>query len=166
MNTRASAPSEYFGFLWKRYRTARRPVRGPLDAVPLVNVILLVFLFFMVNFSFVRQPGLLLELPAAPFAAGSTYWDLSIAVVQDGMIFIKDQKVTLEQLREECARAVGRNPDLTLLIEADSRVSHGSLVALYNLARGAGVQHVVLATQPRGLEGMEYELPPARAGAP
>ena len=135
------------GALVRRFRSRLRPARGPMDAVPLVTVALLLLLFFIINSAFVLQPGMIMELPSSAFAAGARYGALVVTLTQEGMVFFNDERTTLDGLESGFAQAVFEHPEATLLVEADARVSHGALVQIYNMAAAAGIREVVLATR-------------------
>jgi biopolymer transport protein ExbD len=134
-------------FLRRRFRPHYRLAAGFLDAVPLINVVLLFFLFFMANSPFVLQPGIIVNLPASPFNSGVPYGSMVVTISQEGMIFFQDDRVTMEGLAEALAREAKERPDSTLLLEADGRVFNDTLVQVYNVAVAVGIEKVVLATR-------------------
>jgi len=137
----------YLFMFHRRFMPLNRTICRLPDAVVLVDAALLVFLFFLVSSSFVLQPGITVDLPAAPFRAGENFNALVVTISQEGMIFFNDERTTMEGLASEFAQAAHENPKATLMIEADSRVSHGTLVDIYNMAVKAGIRKVSLATR-------------------
>jgi biopolymer transport protein ExbD len=137
----------------RKYQPENRIAKGLIDAGPLVDVVLLVFLFFLVSSSFVLQPGIRMNLPESPFAAGASYRSLVVAVSQEGMIFFNDERTTLDGLASVFSQAVHDNPDAALLIEADGRVRHSVLVEIYNMAVAAGIEQITLGTQVSPIDG-------------
>lgn len=131
----------------RRFSATHRPVRALLQVAPWVNVVLLLLLFFMVNSSYVVQPGVRLQLPLAPFTDGARYGSLVVTIPQEGMFFFADQRLTLDGLASELQKAGREQPDTSLVIEADRRVSHGTLVQVYHMALGAGLRDVLWATR-------------------
>jgi biopolymer transport protein ExbD len=134
----------YFG---RKYRPNQRLFKGPVDVVPLVNVALLFMLFFIIQSPFVVQPGIIVNLPTSSFTAGAPYGAMVVTVSQEGLVFFNDERTTLEGLGAAFAQAVFDHPDSSLVIEADGRVQHSTLVQIYNTATAAGVKSVVLATR-------------------
>lgn len=131
----------------RRFHATHRTLRGLLAVAPWVNVVLLVLMFFLVNTSFVVQPGVTLNLPSAPLTAGARYGDLVVTIPQEGMYFFQDERMTLDGLAAALAREARELPDATLMVEADGRVSHQTLVRVYAMAHQAGLREVVLATR-------------------
>jgi biopolymer transport protein ExbD len=118
-----------------------------MDVASWVNVTLLVLMFFIMNSGFILQPGVAVDLPAAPMTGGADYRSEVVTLTQEGLLFFNDERMTRDGLAAELDRRTHRNPDIVLVIEADARVRHGDLVSLYNLATAAGVRRVVLATR-------------------
>ena len=147
---------ERLASLPRRFRTRLRPARSPLAVVPLLNVVLLLWLFSIVNSSFVLQPGIRMDLPAAPFTAGARYGTLVVTLTQEGLVFFNDERVSLDALSAAFARSVSGKSPMPLLIEADGRVRYQTLVDIYNMATTAGFREVVLATR---LPGRTAETP-------
>ena len=149
--TKSSSPvPEYFGYLRLRQRLRRRQSGGVLDSAPIADVALLLLLFFIINSSFVLQPGISVKLPMAPFNEGTSYGSLVVTVAQEGMVFFNDERTTLLGLSSSFAQALHEDAEASLVIEADARVSHGTLVRIYNMAAEVGIQNITLATRMSG----------------
>ncbi len=129
------------------FRPRSRRIAVPLDAAAFFNVLLVGILYYLVQSPFVLQPGVQVDLPEAAFADGQSYDALVVAVSQEGMVFFNDRRVTLPGLRAEFLKALHDRPGRSLLVEADRRVSHGTLVNIYNLAMDCGVKRISLATR-------------------
>ncbi len=132
-------------FLNRRYSLHNRRTRGFVDATSLVDVVLILFLFFLIQSSFVVQPGIRLDLPTMTFADGADYGTLMVTITQEGMVFFNDERITLDGLKAAFTRAAYERPGSSLLVEADGRVPHASLVRIYTMAREAGIPDVILA---------------------
>jgi len=127
-------------------------VKGRMDAVPLVNVALLVLLFFLLSSSFVLQPGVNVETtqlpPSTLFAGVPGQSAMMITVTRDDMIFFKDERMDLVRLKEGLEDAVRRFPGVRVVLKSDERVSYQRLVQILDLIKSAGIQNVLLATRP------------------
>ncbi len=139
--------TERISSLRRKYRPRERLFKGPIDVVPLVNVVLLFIFFFILQSPFVKQPGIVVNLPTASFTSGVPYGALVLTISQGGMMFFNDERTTMEELGAALAQAVFDQPDASLVIEADGRVPHSTLVEVYNMATAAGIKSVVLATR-------------------
>jgi len=133
--------------LRRRFVPRAQPVCQWLPLTALFNVAVLVATMLLLQARFVLQPGVTVDLPAAAFTGGAPYGALVVTVSQEGMVFFNDERTTLEGLSSAFTQAAHEQPGAMLVIEADSRVTHGTLVAVYNMALAAGIQQVALATR-------------------
>ncbi len=139
---------EQVGKRWRRFRSKSGLFHGPLPLIPMINVALVFVLFMVLDFSFVLQPGVMVELPAADFAGGSHYGSMVVTLTQEGKVFFNDECMPVEGLAFAFSQAVHRNQDLALIIEADERVPYGTVVSVMNMATAARIRKVNLATRP------------------
>lgn len=133
--------------LQRQFRPRVRCVCRLFEPAALLNAIVLALAAFLLTARFVLQPGVTVELPEAPFHAGTPYGALVVTLSQEGLLFFNDERMTLDDLRAAFAQARHDQPAAALVIEADARVSAGTLVQLYNMARAAGIQQVLLASR-------------------
>ena len=138
--------SELF-HLRRRFRQQHLLRRTLLEPAMWVNFALLILMFFMLQSSYVLQPGIVVDLPAAPMVGGAPYGSLVVTLSQEGQLYFDDQRMTVDAFAESLSRATRREPGATLVIEADARVRHSELVRIYDLAVQTGVRQVVLATR-------------------
>ena len=136
----------------------QRPAVGLFSGVivtPLVNVVLLLLLFFLLGSSLVLQPGVAVSLPVA--GAGLTVPALPeslVVSVQRGSpprVYFQDQPVTLEELTARLVTAGngegGAPGGRTVVLRADRGLPYETVVAVGARALAAGC-HVVLVTAP------------------
>jgi biopolymer transport protein ExbD len=128
-------------------RRRRGLFRGFIDVAALADVILLLFLFYLAHSSFILQPGISMDLPSMPFRDGTLDSAKVVTLTQEGLVFYDDERTTLDGLASAFAQARHDDPSTRLIIEADRRVPHGTLVAVYRMASEAGLQGVTLATR-------------------
>ena len=114
-----------------------------INVTSLIDVVFLLLIFFVVTSTFLEQPGLDLTLPEAGSAETTVREQVTLSVDADGEIFLNGDPVLLEGLADRIEQALERAETERVLLEADSRVSHGRVVgrsgAVEGLARdGAG----------------------------
>jgi biopolymer transport protein ExbD len=125
--------------------------RGQLDAAPFAAVLFLLVIFLLLNSSLVTIPGIRIELPRAADLGGTANPTVVVAVDAHGQLYYDNQPVSEGSLRKRLRTATRSSPQpLTLIVEADRSVSvEQAVVQLGELAREAGIQHLVLATRPK-----------------
>ena len=131
----------------RRFNPAQRRLRGLLIVSPWLDVLLLLLLFMVTQSSFVVQPGVVLELPLSESNGYARYGDLVVTIPQEGMFFFRDERMTLEGLGRALLQEARQDADRALIIEADQRITHHTLVEVYNMAVSAGLHQVLLATR-------------------
>lgn len=129
-----------------------------LNLIPLIDVLLMTLIFLIVTTSFSKEAQLRIRLPEAAAELKSNQPALRIAIDVRGQFYINDQQVlnpSPDTLRNAMSRAVGRQKDPLVIIQADAKTPHEAVVRVMDTARRLGLTHLTFATQQ-----------PAGAGAP
>ncbi|HEX3818239.1 MAG TPA: biopolymer transporter ExbD [Chthoniobacterales bacterium] len=121
---------------------------GWLYMFPLLDVLFLLIFFLLLSSNFVLQPGISVTVPFSHFMLGPqpNQQIISITGGPSPAIYLRDQKVTLDQL--------GRGLDVTkregrsVVIKADRLASYDLVMAVTNAALERGITSVALATTP------------------
>jgi biopolymer transport protein ExbD len=113
--------------------------------VPLINVIFLVVLFFTLSSRFVLQPGMAVTLPASSFTLSPRVdaQIVSVTAAPVPVIFHRDQRVSLDELRDRLAETKVR--ERSLIIKADKNTPYDMVVKITDEALKLGFS-VILAT--------------------
>ena len=131
------------------FPTHCKPAKGPLDAVPLVNVVFLLLIFLVMSSPLVLQPGIgVLELQPSNTTTAASFQGLVVTVTRENLMFCNNQVTTLTNLRQSLRAAAQKFPRQELIIKADRQVSHGTVIQIMSLALDAGITAVNLATRP------------------
>ncbi len=128
---------------------------GGLGITPLVDVVLLLLIFFLVTTSF-TEPRMALELPEAASGEASTEQPiLTVTLGEDGSLRLGDEEVDLSGLATRLAELeVPEEEELEL--RAGDQVAHGRVVEVLDLARQAGIGRI----------GISVREPGSRTGSP
>jgi len=126
-----------------RARSGRRVL---LNVTSLIDVLFMLLIFFMVSTTFVEQPGMKLDLPAAQSSDPSKIESLILYVYQDGSLSLNEQKLTVEQLSEALRIGLAQTPESALNLFADKNVAHGKVIEVMDVARQVGIKKLVVAT--------------------
>ncbi|MDR1191160.1 MAG: biopolymer transporter ExbD [Verrucomicrobiales bacterium] len=132
-----------------RLRRSIKPLGGALDLTPLVNVVLLLLVFFLLGSTFVIQPGIRVNPPVAFTSSGmrDIRYVINVTAQNPPLIFFNNQLVTLEDLQAELKQLAARQPNTVVALRADQQVPYGAVVDIMTRAINAGV-HILNATQP------------------
>lgn len=132
----------------------QRPQRDEvsINVTPLIDVVFLLLIFIMVSSSFVRESHFQLRLPEAELQdAPPAYTGVEVVVAASGQYSINAQLLA-QQDRDGLHRGLesvfaGKALDTQqLLIAADARASHQSVVTVMEVAAALGIEQVHIAT--------------------
>jgi biopolymer transport protein ExbD len=151
--------SETVSGLRTRYLPKSRIGHGVISFAPWLDIVLIGLFFLLIHGNFVVAPGVLIDLPKIPVrggaAVGLTVVVLSLetevpgvreeVVVFDDDPFRAADSAHMQSLQESLKERSLQHPGAPLLIRADRRIAHGTLMQLYAIAREAGIGVVNLA---------------------
>lgn len=134
-----------------RIRDYRASDEPEISLVPLIDVILVLIIFFVITATFDARTGLKLELPRAFGEATETRPPLSVLVNAEGRYFVGDREVLrtdVESLKSALADVAGREREQTVLLRADARTPHQAVVTAYEALGQLGFRRITIATAP------------------
>jgi biopolymer transport protein ExbD len=122
-----------------------------VNLTSLIDVVLLLLVFFMVSTSFVRDAEISLRLPQAEAPTSPTTLDeiLDITVTQTGSYIVNGRPLVNSQrrtLRAAIERLMGDTRDLPVTIRADAEASHQSVVTAMDVVGQLGFVQINIAT--------------------
>lgn len=121
-----------------------------LNLVPLIDVLLMTLIFLVVTTTFSKESQLRIKLPEATTESQPAKSVLRITIDATGQYFINDKQLirtTPDALRNAMFQAVGKKKDPSVIIYADSKTPHQSVVHVMDAARRLGYTHLTFATQ-------------------
>lgn len=122
-----------------------------INVISLVDVLLVLVLFFMVSTSFLRQTEINLQLPEASNEADAATANemLEITVTQAGTYLVNGRELVNSERRTLLAaieRLMGDKRDVPVLIRADAAASHQSVITAMDVAGQLGYVKIKIAT--------------------
>jgi biopolymer transport protein ExbD len=130
-----------------------RPREEPeVNLTSLIDVVLLLLVFFMVSTSFVREADLQVKLPQASTESEPVVNDverLVLVVTADGDYRVNDRELVNsrpETLRDAIRKTVGDDRALPVVLRADGRASHQSVVTAMDVLGKMGFDRISIAT--------------------
>ncbi|WP_269791580.1 biopolymer transporter ExbD [Stenotrophomonas sp. Iso1] len=135
-----------------RIRDSRSQDEPHIDLVPLIDVILVLIIFFVVTTTFDARSTLQIQLPTASDQKNtSPPRSLSVLVNADGRYFINDQEVLrtdVEALKQTIAQVAGDDREQTVLLRADARTPYQAVVTAQDALGQLGFRRIAIATAP------------------
>lgn len=120
-----------------------------INITSLIDVVLLLLIFFMLTTSFVEQPGMKLDLPETKTSEGEKSGKLQITVNSDGSIFLNNEEIMINELESKISVIVDSSEDKNLLLKADKTVPHGTVVQIMDIARSVGLKKIIIASEQK-----------------
>jgi biopolymer transport protein ExbD len=124
-----------------------------LESVVMTDIVLNMFIFFFISFSLLytfnpdRVQKLDIKLPKASHASTlENSNQVSIALTNEGLIYLADEMVTLKELKERVALKKKSNPNLMVILRADKLVSFKNIVSILDTLTELGVSNLNIAT--------------------
>jgi biopolymer transport protein ExbD len=128
-----------------------RPREQPeINLTSLIDVVLLLLVFFMVSTSFLKATEIRLQLPqaeAVPRVEPPT--DIEIMISATGDYFVDGQELINrrpETLQRALEQVAGDRRELPVTIRADGRASHQSVVTAMDIVGRVGFSRIMIAT--------------------
>ena len=119
-----------------------------LNVTSLIDVLFLLLIFFMISTSFLATPAIKLELPKAKHSDVVRQKPIVVYVDPSGAIFLNDEPVDVSLLAAVLEGKLSESEEKSVVLKADSRVSHGAVVEVMDIVKGAGAKRLVVSTKP------------------
>jgi len=135
-----------------RIRDHREDDTPEINLIPLIDVVLCLIIFFVVTTTFDARSVLKLQLPQANGQpAESQTKAISLLVNAEGRYFIDDRealRTDVESLKQTRVEIAGTDRDRPVLLRADGRTPHQSVVTALDALGQLGFSKVSIATAP------------------
>jgi biopolymer transport protein ExbD len=135
-----------------RIRDRRAEDNPEINLVPLIDVILVLIIFFVITTTFDARSVLKLELPRAEGQPNENQTRaLSLLVNADGRYFVDDRealRTDVESLKRTIAEVAGEDRDRPVLLRADARTPHHAVVTALEALGQLGFRQISIATAP------------------
>lgn len=127
-----------------RFRKRVEIEKGRLDLTPLVDVVLLLLIFFMLTSSFIIQPSIPVKLPKAVTGKSLAARRIELFITSEDIIYMHGAPVTLKDLKKKLKDL--KTKSMGVLIKSDRKASLGKVVQIWDICRQVGITQIDLAT--------------------
>lgn len=127
----------------------RRRITPQVNITSLIDVVLLLLIFFMISTTFVTQPGIPINLPKAASKVNNVAQESNTVVITaDNTIFMNQEKIQdIEELRSMLLKLREDQTDDLIVVKADESVAHGVVVGVMDIAKTSGFTRIAIATR-------------------
>ena len=133
-----------------RFKYKRRDNKSNVDMTPMIDIVFQLILFFLVSTTFAILPGIKLRLPQSSTAEGTSMQGITISASENGDLFFNDTKVdmnTLGSFLQEFDTGETKKEEFPVMLEADSEVTNGTIVKIFDVIRENGYSLINLRTK-------------------
>ena len=114
-----------------------------IDLTPLVDVVLLMLIFFIITSDILPLKSLNIENPTLDLAAPPRTSQILVVMDAQNVIYVGNKKeiVDLDSFKESLTYELGKHrkeADTTVVLSIDRRVEYGAFLRLFSLAQESG----------------------------
>jgi len=129
----------------------RQRAEPEVNLTSLIDVVLLLLVFFMVSTSFVKQSQITIRLPEAESMAivEEVPQQIDILITESGTYLVNGRELInnrAETIRNALQKTSGNNNTLPLTISADANAKHQDVVTAMDVAGRLGFRQISIAT--------------------
>jgi biopolymer transport protein ExbD len=134
-----------------------RPRRGnediEINLISLIDVLMVLLIFFMLSSTFVNEGRMSLQLPTAneELHGASGAEPIVVTVTQQGGFRVNERELTnagRDTLRRAVEEVAGTARDMRIVLRADARATHQSVVTAMDVLGRMGFSELNIATIP------------------
>ena len=118
-----------------------------INVTPLVDVVLVLLIILMVSANYIVSRTLKVDLPKTASSDGAPDKPNAVVLTREGKLLWNDEQVTEQKLTAALKAVAVKDAEATLVVSADSKVEHGAVVHLLDVARGAGISRFAINVQ-------------------
>ncbi|KAF1693342.1 MULTISPECIES: biopolymer transporter ExbD [Pseudoxanthomonas] len=134
-----------------------------IDLVPLIDVVLVLIVFFVITTTFDVRSTLQLQLPVASPQQPAPPKTLNILVNADGRYFVGEREVLrsdVEAIKQAIAEAAGADREQPVMLRADARTPYQAVVTAQDALAQLGFRRIAIATAPEPQAAAQPEPQP------
>ena len=120
-------------------------LQAPLTS--LIDIVFLLLIYFLLTTNFMVDEGIQVKLPQANATAPQIEKEIMIVVDAQGRIFMDHRSITLSALYPKLKEIISGKPSVPVVIRADKSVILDKAVKVMDIAKAAGADRLVLATE-------------------
>ncbi|MCC4116843.1 biopolymer transporter ExbD [Aromatoleum toluclasticum] len=134
------------------FQRGRKHEAPDINLIPLIDVLLVLIIFLVLTTTYSKVSGLEINLPTADTKeAEVTPNEIVVAVNAAGDVLVNRQPVgdkSINAIGAALARAApAGSKDPVVVITADAKAAHQSVIDVMQAAQRAGLPHITFATQ-------------------
>lgn len=118
-----------------------------IDMTPMLDVVFIMLIFFIVTTVFVKEAGIEVNKPDADQASMRKNANIFVAITDDGSVWLDKREVAVDSVRANIERLLTEQPTDYVIIQADVKAKHGTVVKVMDQIKAAGVDRISVAAR-------------------
>lgn len=119
-----------------------------INLIPLIDVLLVILIFLMVTTSYQHYTEMQVNLPVGQGdAASDKPLTVQVSIAADGRMSVDQHALAAGDEKGLLAVLQQARPDSVVIINADGKATHQSVVSVMEAARSAGLTRLTFTTQ-------------------
>lgn len=133
------------------FRRGRQREELEINLIPMIDVLLVILIFLMITTTYSKFSGLEINLPTADATQNKDQPnEINVMVTATGEIMVNKAAVAgrdIESIANAMKRLTGAGKEPIVIINADAKATHQSVIDVMQAAQQAGLSHISFATQ-------------------
>lgn len=133
------------------FRRGRSREEPEINLIPMIDVLLVILIFLMVTTTYSKFAGLEINLPTADAPQTQEQPnEVNVVVTAAGDIMVNRTPVAgkdVDSIGTALRRAAGNAQEPVVVINADAKAAHQSVIDVMQAAQQSGLTHISFATQ-------------------
>jgi biopolymer transport protein ExbD len=133
------------------FRRGKQREEPEINLVPMIDVMLVILIFLMITTTYSKYTELQINLPTADAEKQPERPnEITVVVSAQGQYTINKvpyATTSVDQLAQEMRRAGANLKDPVVVISADAKATHQSVVRIMEASRSAGLSQITFTTQ-------------------
>lgn len=133
------------------FQQGRQREEPEINLIAMIDVLLVILIFLMISTTYSKFSGLEINLPTADATQNKEQPnEINVAVTAAGEILVNKAAIPgrdIQAIANAMKRLAGDGKPPTVIINADAKASHQSVIDVMQAAQQAGLSHISFATQ-------------------
>ncbi|MDD5686836.1 MAG: biopolymer transporter ExbD [Elusimicrobia bacterium] len=126
-----------------------KKIMSEINITPFTDVVLVLLIIFMVTTPLIMQAGISVKLPKTQTIQDVSSAGLTIVLTKDDKIYLNDIEVSKNNLENALKNRLLNDPNLLVIMKADTMAYHGNVVEILDMAKTIGVKRLAIATEAK-----------------
>lgn len=118
----------------------------PVYLLPFLNIIFLLLIFFIFSSTFIVPSGIMVNLPAVVTGESVSVKSIEISLTRENQIYFNERLINVNELNTLLKQLAKRRQ--AIMLKADKGIFLGQIIAIWDMARKAGIAQISVATSP------------------